>query len=156
MHLHVIADVLFKTGVETQDLGLERTLETRKSKLLPTAGTLPLKTDGHSAFESSPRSGTLFGGLTFLHRIVLRVTQNLPYSNVQPPVRGLFGIMAKIQAIEPERMGFKSWGYHLPDKDLVSEPPCLGIEDAVSDSAFPINVRIRETAYMAWNMEDTH
>lgn len=65
MHLHVIADALFKTGVETQDLGLERTLETRKSKLLPTAGTLPLKTNGHSTFESSPRSGTLFGGLTF-------------------------------------------------------------------------------------------
>lgn len=60
-------------------------------------------------------------------------SQNLPYSNVQPPVRGLFGIKAKIQAIEPERMGPESRVYHGPDKYLVSEPQFAGIEDAGGD-----------------------
>lgn len=40
MHLNVTADALVKTGVETEELDLERTLEMRKPKLLPTAGTL--------------------------------------------------------------------------------------------------------------------
>lgn len=66
LHLNVIADELIKTGVETEELDSERTLEMRKPKLLPTCRDPPaLKTDGHSASESFLRSRTLFGGLTF-------------------------------------------------------------------------------------------
>lgn len=52
-----------------------------------------------------------------MRRFFLTVIQNLHYSAVRPSVRGLPEIKAKLQATEPDRTGFESRVYHLPDEE---------------------------------------
>lgn len=82
------------------------------------------------------------------------MSQNLPYSNVQPPVRGLSGIMAKVQAIEPERRGLESRVYLI--RTWSRSLSVRAWKTLLVISPFRVNVRIRETACAAWNREDTH